>query len=487
MKASWIAPVLVLAVVACSGDPAGLPDEPSMLREVVLTEGTPAPASPERPPLLSVFNDITATLGGSIITTLSVHPQSCGAAQEVVITYTITAAQGGEASFAVNTSWIYNGVSWVGSAPVTVNVPERSGGDPATVRMVTITVDNQSETAAGNSSITVLALNQVGGPNPALNFNNSTIVIPVQFVPCISENTPPTLVVPDKIIAEATSSLGVSVNFVVTATDLEDDDADLIVICDHDSGDTFPLGTTTVSCSVEDSGGLETQGSFKIKVRDTTAPVFTVFPGNQTLIAANISGAVLDLGSLGIEAKDYGPGGANGEVSPPVDIACMIGLDDADGYLIAIGQTVTVACTATDNSEHPSPNTSAPSYFDVEVTLNVACVGGFEPPLRMAYPFSSHKRTSTIPHKFPAPCYEGGIPATDLAGGLNLVLKYLGGGYVSDIDGNDNSAGSTAWRYDDGHYIFNAKSQNNWQEGSWLTTVSYAGVKLAETTIGLKK
>jgi hypothetical protein len=108
----------------------------------------------------------------------------------------------------------------------------------------------------------------------------------------------------------------------------------------------------------------------------------------------------------------------------------------------------------------------------------------------MSEPFSSHKRGSTIPHKFAPPCYEGGTPAVDLAAGLRLVLRFQGGGLDDEvIEANDYSAGSTAWRYDgtEGHYIFNSKSSNTWSVGKWLTTVSYAGIELAATTFYLKK
>ena len=79
---------------------------------------------------------------------------------------------------------------------------------------------------------------------------------------------------------------------------------------------------------------------------------------------------------------------------------------------------------------------------------------------------------------------------SDLAGGLRLVLKFQGGGLGDEvIEANDYSAGSTVWRYDgtEGHYIFNSKSINTWSVGTWLTTVSYAGIELASTTFYLKK
>jgi hypothetical protein len=40
----------------------------------------------------------------------------------------------------------------------------------------------------------------------------------------------------------------------------------------------------------------------------------------------------------------------------------------------------------------------------------------------MMAPYSSHKRGSTVPHKFYPPRYADGSPATDLAEGLRLVL-----------------------------------------------------------------
>src|SRR5207247_2489905 len=67
-------------------------------------------------------------------------------------------------------------------------------------------------------------------------------------------NTAPTLTVPaGPIVEEATSPAGATLNFVVSASDLEDE-PDPVPSCDWSSGATFPLGATTVTCSVVDSG-----------------------------------------------------------------------------------------------------------------------------------------------------------------------------------------------------------------------------------------
>jgi hypothetical protein len=284
------------------------------------------------------------------------------------------------------------------------------------------------------------------------------------------------LVLPADIPAEATSSAGAVVNFLVTANDLEDGDLTGSVVCDYTSGSTFPLGTTTVSCSVTDAGGLETSGSFDITVVDTTPAYFTSFPtATVNLIAADINGAVLDIEALGITVEDVG------NVSEPSTFSC----DYVAGTVLAIGSTTTVSCTATD----AIGNESLPSTFDVFVGLNVNA-SGFLTPLRMSAPFSVHKRGSTIPHKFLPPTYADGTPATDLAAGLQLVIQRQDGTIdPDDILVNDYSAGSTTWRYEDGQYIFNLKTgtASPWDVGTWKTTVSYAGIPLATTKFDLRR
>jgi hypothetical protein len=484
-------------VVACTDSPTSVPDESSSQGELVITGGIPAPAMGPGPRRLaeSNFNPATtASLGGSATSPVNLTPQTCsaGSSQNVIVTFSVRGNQPNAASFKVNTTWTYDGTDFAGSAPTTVNVPAQSGGTTTTTYPVTLTVANASGANSGTTSIVVAPFDVVttGSPGLVNNPENANVTIFVAFVVCgDAVNTPPVLTVPDDITEEATSSAGAAVTFEVTATDAEDGNISSSVTCSPNSGDTFPLGETTVTCSVTDSDGETVQKSFKVNVQDTTDPTFTAFPGNQSLIATSITGAALDLGSLTIEAKDYGPDGPDDEVSPPVSISCKVGTSDADGYVISIGQTVTVECTATDNSQYPSPN-STTSSFDVSVGLDLSCVSGFEPPLRMSEPYSMHKRGSTIPHKFAPPCYAGGTPAVDLASGLRLVLEYQDGDVGEEvIEANDFSAGSTVWRYDgtEGHYIFNTKSVTAWSVGEWLTTVSYAGIELASTTFYLKK
>ncbi|WP_371503994.1 choice-of-anchor C family protein [Nitrosopumilus adriaticus] len=74
------------------------------------------------------------------------------------------------------------------------------------------------------------------------------------------DTTPPTVTVPTISPVEATSPDGATVDFVVTATDIED--GDVTPDCDKTSGDTFPVGTTTVTCSATDTAGNTSADSF---------------------------------------------------------------------------------------------------------------------------------------------------------------------------------------------------------------------------------
>lgn len=477
---------LLAVVSACAEAPTEAGTEHSteanLVTEVVVTPGIPAPAPRPRVevpgPLLSGAEGAVSSVIGSSSTPAELTPATCsaGSGQQVDITFTITGNQVGTATFKVNRLWEYNGTAWVGSDPTTITQGPKASGTSVT-HTVTITLRNASAANSGSLSLTVapfdLTNSNVTGAKLSLDAGSAAVVA-IRLVNCVTTNAPPVLTVPGDLTVEATSSAGAVVTFTVLANDPED--GPLTAICDATSGATFALGTTTVTCSVTDAGGVTVTESFDIKVEDTTGAEFTYIPaGPLTLIAANASGAMFDVNSLGITVADVGG------VSEPSTFSC----DDPAGYL-AIGSTTTVTCIPRD----ALGNLGTSASFDVTVTLNVSCmVGGFQPPLRYAPDAQSvHKRGSTIPHKFAPPCYADGSPATDLASGLRLELTFLGGGGVTGtIESVDYSAGSTAWVYEDGHYHFNVKTLTSWKEGNWSTAVSYAGIPLASTALGLKK
>ncbi len=82
-----------------------------------------------------------------------------------------------------------------------------------------------------------------GSPSFALTFRLAN--------PVSVDTGPPTIAVPDDIIAVASSKEGAVVNFSVSAND--DVDGSVPVICDPPSGSLFPPGATTVTCTATDA------------------------------------------------------------------------------------------------------------------------------------------------------------------------------------------------------------------------------------------
>lgn len=184
--------------------------------------------------------------------------------------------------------------------------------------------------------------------SPSTNITKlSTISFQVDVLP----NSPPEITVPADETVEATSASGAVVTFGASAIDAEDAPPPTPT-CSPASGSTFPLGDTTVSCSVADSGGLTDSGSFHVTVVDTTAPSLVGMPANRTIRTNDPSGATLT----------YTPPTATDTVDASPAVSCA----PAGGSTIPIGPT-TVKCTAIDASGNKASGT-----FQANVVLNTA-------------------------------------------------------------------------------------------------------------------
>jgi large repetitive protein len=164
------------------------------------------------------------------------------------------------------------------------------------------------------------------------------------FTITVHDTTAPSISVPGTITVPASGSGGASVSFSVTASDAVDSTP--TISCDHSSGSTFPVGTTTVSCSAKDNFNNTSSGSFQVKVQDQTAPTISV-PSSFTVEATSSGGATV---TFSVSASDA--------IDPSPAISCS----PASGAVFPLG-TTGVSCTATD----ASGNTSAPGTFNVTV------------------------------------------------------------------------------------------------------------------------
>jgi hypothetical protein len=121
------------------------------------------------------------------------------------------------------------------------------------------------------------------------------------------------------------------------ATDVEDD-PDPTAACEPVPDTVLALGTTTVTCSVTDNGGLTTTAAFSLTVVDTTPPAMLSFPEDVSLTTGD---------PTGITVGYWTPSAMDVVDSNPA-VACL----PLSGSNFDVG-TTPVTCTATDASGNP--------------------------------------------------------------------------------------------------------------------------------------
>ncbi len=223
---------------------------------------------------------------------------------------TVTAAPSAEAAAAGITATggtLTLPASWSGGSSASTSI---SLSVPAGIASGTYKIDmTASGTRSGGGILTISDTYNLGVSCPA--------------------NTPPVVTVPSGVSVEATTAAGAVVTYTSSANDVQD--GTLSPGCAPPSGATFHLGTTSVTCSVTDSGGLTGSASFSVIVTDTTAPVL-VLPADLIQEAAGPAGVGV---SFVANASDL--------VSGAVPVSC----DPVSGAIFPLGPSV-VRCGATD-------------------------------------------------------------------------------------------------------------------------------------------
>ena len=125
----------------------------------------------------------------------------------------------------------------------------------------TCTPSPGSTFALGSTAVSCSVKDKAGNPASA------------SFKVNVADKTPPTITVPADMTVPATGASGAVVKFTVSASDLVD--GSVAVTCTPASGSTFPLGTTTVSCSAKDKAGNVASASFKVTVPAVTVTLLS--------------------------------------------------------------------------------------------------------------------------------------------------------------------------------------------------------------------
>jgi len=187
-------------------------------------------------------------------------------------------------------------------------------------------------------------------PQPAIDNTCSFFNLP--------DGKSPVITVPGDITLDATTFIGRSVSFSVTASDPQE--GPLTPTCSHVSNVNYAVGTTTVSCSVRDRDGNTARDSFRITIVDSPPTIDAhadlVFEA-QSASGANVTYTL----PASYDLQD-------GTV--PVNCAPLSNQTFPRGH-------TEVTCTAVDKAKH-----TVLSFFDVYVrdtvapTVTVSVTGG---------------------------------------------------------------------------------------------------------------
>jgi len=216
------------------------------------------------------------------------------------------------------------------------------------------------------------------------NTSNGSFIVNVQNVDA------PNISVPANITAEATSASGAAVSYSASATDVVD--GPVAVNCSPVSGSTFPLGTTTVSCSAIDSDAHTSTAAFLVIVTDTTAPGIAS-PANITVMSSNASGIAVNYANPSTSDAVDGPGSAScspvsGSVFPIGNTQVVCTAMDSHGntaisiFIIHVDQAGTPSTPGSSNAQSGSSN--SPSGLSAAVipltggeVINLDCSTAF--------------------------------------------------------------------------------------------------------------
>ena len=181
-------------------------------------------------------------------------------------------------------------------------------GSAATAEVTSVAVASVAVAAAATTAVAAAGVSNrpvsaAGGGGGGSNLvpTGGTATIATTIGPSITisytvpDNTAPSITAPPNITVEATGTDGAAVEFGTdeangcSATDNADPQP--VISYDPQSGSTFPIGTTPVTCTATDSSGNFATATFSVTVEDTAAPkVISTSPrdGGEVGPAANI-------------------------------------------------------------------------------------------------------------------------------------------------------------------------------------------------------
>jgi MYXO-CTERM domain-containing protein len=239
-----------------------------------------------------------------------------------------------------------------GTTGAAVSYPPATASDAVSAPTLSYSWAAGSTFPMGTNTVTASASDAAG--------NSTTCTFKVT----VRDSTPPVLLCPANVTAEATSPSGATVTYPL-ATVSDAVTASPTVAYSKASGTAFPLGGTAVKVTAVDNSGNSSTCSFAVTVQDTVAPTLTC-PANLTREATGPSGATVT----------YPPATA----SDAITSSPQVSYSHASGTAFALGTTqVTVKARDSSGNEATcgfsitvqdtvAPTLSCPADLTVEAT-----------------------------------------------------------------------------------------------------------------------
>jgi HYR domain len=271
----------------------------------------------------------------------------------------------------------------VARADVVVTVPADIVAEAQGSTGAQVTYQASARDDATSTDLPISCTNPDGSTSDGVGTINPTVLFPLgattvtcstttgesaSFTVTVHDTTPPVVTPPAAVTAEATGASGAVVSYgAASASDLVN--GSVTATCVPASGSTFPLGSTTVTCSANDSSGNVGTAATTVLVHDTTPPVVkppkditVVAPaGSSSLPPTDPAIAAFLHGATATDTVDPHPTiTVSGPTSYPVGFPRKVTFTATDASGNSAAASATVTAVAPGASPPPPPPPSPP-------------------------------------------------------------------------------------------------------------------------------